>query len=127
MDPILQERYYQAFNLQRDQLAYIATKLEEWATERGGKAALNETERNIYNARYAGFIKLAMYSDASREYVESLELWITDLITEVRQLRAQNKREKQPWSQLTESGRNYYDNQRDASIMRAQMTWPELY
>lgn len=127
MDPVLHERFQESLLLHRQQLAYMQGKLEEWANQRGGIVSLSDTERNIYNARYAGFVKLAMYHDASLEYVQHLESWITDLITEVRQVRAQQKRDKQPWNTLTESGRNYHDNLRDASIMRAQMNWPELY
>jgi len=127
MDPILQERFLQSLASNREQLQYIQTKLQEWADQRGGIVSLSDHDRNIYNLRYAGYIKLAMYHDASLEYIHMLEQWIESLIIEARQLRATDRTRRQPWSQLTESGRNYHDNQRDSSIMRAQMTWPELY
>ena len=129
MNPLTQEKYYQAKEAYLEELDKINANIDEYAEKAGGVDALDEKQARIFHARRNSLLKMISMHDRAHEYIEELEGWLEQLIADKRALTYQLKDAKSGWQKHfpklhTESQREHY---RHVSRIEAQMKWPELY
>lgn len=89
MNTYLEARYREAHRRYLDQIAYMNETNLKFAEQKGGADALTGSDKARFEGIQSRLIDLVAYADASKDYIESLQEMIDDLITEKKRLRAQ--------------------------------------
>lgn len=131
MNKVIEERWYSAQQEYLNELANMLARNDEYAEKNGGVDNLPEPAQKAYHARRNALIRLTKFNDATQEYIEELQTWITKLIDEKQQLTIELASAEQGWikhfPRMTRMNESEREHQRRMHIIKLQMEMPNLF
>lgn len=89
MNTFLESRYHEAHARYLFQCAYMHETNVKFAEQKGGVAALTGADKARFEGIQSRMIDLVAYADATKDFIESLQQTIDDLMTEKQRLAAE--------------------------------------
>jgi hypothetical protein len=131
MNKVIEERWYSTQQEYLNELANMLAKNDEYAEKNGGVDNLPEPAQKAYHARRNALIRLTKFNDATQEYIEELQTWITKLIDEKQQLTIELASAEQGWikhfPRMTRMNESEREHMRRMQILKVQMEMPNLF
>lgn len=131
MNKVIEERWYSTQQEYLNELANMLARNDEYAEKNGGVDNLPEPAQKAYHARRNALIRLTKFNDATQEYIDELQSWITRLIDEKQQLTIELASAEQGWikhfPRMTKMNESEREHQRRMHIIKLQMEMPNLF
>lgn len=131
MNKVIEERWYSAQQEYLNELANMLARNDEYAEKNGGVDNLPEPAQKAYHARRNALIRLTKFNDATQEYIDELQSWITRLIDEKQQLTIELASAEQGWikhfPRMTRMNESEREHIRRMQILKVQMEMPNLF
>jgi hypothetical protein len=131
MNKVIEERWYSTQQEYLNELANMLARNDEYAEKNGGVDNLPEPAQKAYHARRNALIRLTKFNDATQEYIDELQTWITKLIDEKQQLTIELASAEQGWikhfPRMTRMNESEREHQRRMHIIKLQMEMPNLF
>jgi hypothetical protein len=131
MNKVIEERWYTSQQEYLNELANMLARNDEYAEKNGGVDNLPEPAQKAYHARRNALIRLTKFNDATQEYIDELQTWITKLIDEKQQLTIELASAEQGWikhfPRMTRMNESEREHQRRMQILKLQMEMPNLF
>ena len=131
MNKVIEERWYTSQQEYLNELANMLARNDEHANKNGGVDNLPEPAQKAYHARRNALIRLTKFNDATQEYIDELQSWITRLIDEKQQLTIELASAEQGWikhfPRMTRMNESEREQQRRMHIIKLQMEMPNLF
>lgn len=131
MNKVIEEHWYSAQQEYLNELANMLARNDEYAEKNGGVDNLPEPAQKAYHARRNALIRLTKFNDATQEYIDELQSWITRLIDEKQQLTIELASAEQGWikhfPRMTKMNESEREHQRRMHIIKLQMEMPNLF
>jgi hypothetical protein len=131
MNKVIEERWYSTQQEYLNELANMLARNDEYAEKNGGVDNLPEPAQKAYHARRNALIRLTKFNDATQEYIDELQSWITRLIDEKQQLTIELASAEQGWikhfPRMTRMNESEREHQRRMHIIKLQMEMPNLF
>jgi len=131
MNKVIEERWYTSQQEYLNELANMLARNDEYAEKNGGVDNLPEPSQKAYHARRNALIRLTKFNDATQEYIDELQSWITRLIDEKQQLTIELASAEQGWikhfPRMTRMNESEREHQRRMHIIKLQMEMPNLF
>jgi len=131
MNKVIEERWYSTQQEYLNELANMLARNDEYAEKNGGVDNLPEPAKKAYHARRNALIRLTKFNDATQEYIEELQTWITKLIDEKQQLTIELASAEQGWikhfPRMTRMNESEREHMRRMQILKLQMEMPNLF
>jgi hypothetical protein len=131
MNKVIEERWYSTQQEYLNELANMLARNDEYAEKNGGVDNLPEPAQKAYHARRNALIRLTQFNDATQEYIDELQTWITKLIDEKQQLTIELASAEQGWikhfPRMTRMNESEREHQRRMHIIKLQMEMPNLF
>lgn len=127
------QQYEDARRIFLENVAYMNRTNDEFAEQRGGADSLSDSDRRIYEGRRNRIIRLVGYHDQAQAFIEGLQEWIGELITENRRLSYQVKNPDNSWKRFfpnlidPHKPDSQREHERRLSILQLQLNHPELF
>lgn len=131
MNKVIEERWYSTQQEYLNELANMLARNDEYADKNGGVDNLPEPAQKAYHARRNALIRLTKFNDATQEYIDELQTWITKLIDEKQQLTIELASAEQGWikhfPRMTRMNESEREHMRRMQILKVQMEMPNLF